>query len=250
VHRIRIFSSREQAQRLADELRPRFGPGGLEVEPVWNYPANEFGRTLPPDTAVSAALSLAARQLVGRRDPFEFLPPRVSAWEQLTARYASGKWRRAGVAAAAVLLVVAGMFAFQQWQLTSLRSRWSRMSAQVKDLQQVSQQITQYRSWFDNSLPYLTILKELTAAFPEDGAVTAKTLEVREVTENRDTGAPSGLRAISCAGNAASYAAWIKTVHQVGEIPGALDLAQQTRGKSPLQFTLDFRLNPGVEHED
>jgi hypothetical protein len=40
--------------------------------------------------------------------------------------------------------------------------------------------IKQYRPWYDESARSLSILRQLTQAFPEDGVVTAKTLEIRE----------------------------------------------------------------------
>src|SRR5262249_52406861 len=120
VKRIRIFGPRDQTQKLADEIRPRFEPGGLKVDLVTTYPPNEFGKTIPSDTQVSAAFSLAARPLVGRSGPFEFLPPKVSAWQRATSKYAPGKLRKVGAAAAAVALVVIGLFGYQQWQLTRL----------------------------------------------------------------------------------------------------------------------------------
>ncbi len=244
VKRIRIFGSRSQAQQLADEIRPRFEPGGLIVETVVTYPADEFGRSISPETPVSPAFSLAARHLVGRDDPFEFLPPKVSAWQEMTARYASGKWRTAGAAAAALLVIAGGMLAVQEWQLSRLRSQWAGMSAKVKDLSDVQDQIQKYRPWFDESFRYLTILKELTTAFPEDGSVTAKTLEIRDLADARD------VNVVSCSGNAANYAALQKTVHQLGAIAGVSDLNVPTRGKTPIQFTFDFHLSGGGLHEN
>jgi hypothetical protein len=244
VKRIRIFGAPEAARRLADEIRARFEPGGLSVEAVPAYPPNEFGRTIPPETPVSAAFSLAARQLAGRSDPFEFLPPKVSAFEQLTSKYASGKLRTAGLVAAAVVAVVAGLFAVQQWRLTRLRSQWAGMSANVKELGDVQDQIQKYRPWFDESFRYLGILKALTTAFPEDGSVTAKTLEIRELPEARD------VSVVSCSGNAASYSALQRTVHQLGAIQGVTDLNVPTRGKTPIQFTFDFHLNSGGMNEN
>ena len=208
------------------------------------YPADEFGRTIPPETPVSPAFSLAARQLIGRNDPFEFLPPRVSAWQQMTSKYASGKLRTAGLAAAAVVILAGGLFAFQQWQLARLRSRWQGMSAKVKELNDVQDQIQKYRPWFDTSFRYLGALKELTAAFSEDGSLTAKTLEIRELPDVRE------VNVVSCSGNAANYAALQKTVHQLGAIRGVSDLNVPTRGKAPIQFTLDFHLNVGGPNEN
>jgi hypothetical protein len=244
VKRIRIFGSRDAAQKLADEIRARFEPGGLSVKTVPTYPPNEFGRTIPAETPVSAAFSMAARHLAGHGPPFEFLPPKVSSWEQMTSKYASGKLRTAAVAAAAVLVLCAGAFAVQQWQLSRLRSKWAGMSAKVKELTAVQDQIQQYRPWFDGSFRYLGILKALTTAFPEDGSVTAKTLEIRELPEARN------VSVVSCSGNAASYSALQRTVHQLGVIQGVTELNVPTRGKTPIQFTFDFHLNGGGMNEN
>jgi hypothetical protein len=55
---------------------------------------------------------------------------------------------------------------------------------------------------------------------------------------------------VSCSGNAANYAALQKTVHQLGAIRGVSDLNVPTRGKAPIQFTLDFHLNVGGPNEN
>jgi hypothetical protein len=233
VKRIRVFGPREQAQRLAEEIAPRFEPSGLKVEWIATYPANEFSRTIPPETPVSGAFSLAARHLIGRNDPFEFLPPKISAWERITSKYAPGKLRKAGAIAAAAVLVVIALFGYQQWQLNSLRSEWKQMSAKVTDLENVSGQISQYRPWFDPTFRCLSIMKQLTTAFPEDGSVTAKTVEIRD------------MNTVTCSGNADSYAALIRTVHQLGTNNGVSDLVPQTRGKSPIQFSFEYHVNGG-----
>ena len=61
VRRLRIFGPRNQAEKLAGDLRPRFEPAGLKLEVVAAYPPGEFGRTIPADTIVSPMFSLAAR---------------------------------------------------------------------------------------------------------------------------------------------------------------------------------------------
>lgn len=239
VKRIRVFGPRNPAQKLADDIRPRFEAGGVNVEAVTAYAPDEFGRTIPADTPVSPAFSLAARRLVDRADPFEFLPPHISQWREVTGRYASGRWRTAGLAAAAIVILGAGAFGIQEWQLARLRSRWADMSARVEELSAVQGQIQKYRPWFDESFRYLNILREVTAAFSEDGSLTAKTLEIRDLPET------PGASAVSCSGNATTYAALQKTVHQLGAVNGLSDLNVPTRGKAPIQFTLDFHLNSG-----
>ena len=208
VKRIRVFGPREQAQRLVDEIRPRFEPGGLKVELVATYPAGEFSRTIPSDTPVSGAFSLVARQLTGRTDPFEFLPPKISAWQRVAAKYTSGKLRTAGAAAAVLLLIVFALFGYQQWQLTKLRSQWAKMSTKVGELKAVEAQIKQYRPWFDSTFHYLVALRDITRAFPENGSVTAKTIEIRD------------WNTVNCSGTAQNNTALIDTQHRLGAVEG------------------------------
>lgn len=237
--RIRIFGPRDLAQPLADEMELRFEPMGLKIEVVSAYAPNEFGVALPPDTPVSPAFSLAARQLLGEAPAFEFLPPRPTAWEQLVTRYASGRWRSVGAAAAAVVALVGGFFLFQEIQLIVLRSQWSAMSTKVRELDGLQQQIQHYRPWFDESFRSLTILRRLTMAFSEDGAVTAKTLDIRDGNT------------VTCTGTARDNAALLRTLNQLRTTEGVTDVKLQTiRGKSPMQFTFDVRYGSGGGNEN
>jgi len=239
VKTIRIFGVRDLAQQLADELMLTFEPAGLEVEVVTAYAPAEFGVQLPPTATLSGAFSLAARALVGQSPALEYLPPKPTAWQQFTGRYASGQRRTIGLAAAAVLLLIAGAFAVQQIQLTLLRTRWNRMSTQVRELESLSQQIGQYRPWFDDSFRSLSILKGITLAFPQDGAVTAKSIDIRDG------------RVVSCSGNARDQASFLKTYAQLRAAENITDLkVDQMRGKTPMQFTFAFRWNAGGSHEN
>ena len=239
VRHIRIFGPRDLSQQLADELELRLEPMGLKVELVTRYAANELGLQLPPDAAVSPALSLAARCLAGRATPFEFLPPRVTAWRQVATRYSSGKLRAAGAAAALLLLIVGGLFLFQQWQLMRLQSQWNGMAARVKELEKVTEQIHQFRPWFDESARGLSILRQLTLAFPETGVVTAKSVEIRE------------LNAVTCTGTARDNQELAKTMDRLSSTPGITDFHRgPIRGKSPIQFTFDYRWSEGGKREN
>jgi hypothetical protein len=239
VHQIRIFGPRDLSQQLADEVELRLEPMGLKIESVSRYADNEFGLGLPADSAVSPALSLAAERLAGRRTPFEFLLPRVTAWKQVTARYSSGKLRTVGAAAAVVLLIVAGLFGIQQFQLAGLQSQWRAIAPKVKELEKVTQDIHQFRPWFDNSIRVLTILRQLTQAFPEDGVVSAKTVEIRD------------LSAVTCTGTTRDNQSLNKTIERLRSSGGISDLHVSTiRGKSPMQFTFDYHWNEGGKNAD
>jgi hypothetical protein len=235
VRRIRVFGPRDLAQQLLDEMDLRLDATGLKADAVGRYAAGEFGIQLPPDAAVSAAFSLAANQLAGRRPVFEFLPPRVTAFQQLAARHTSGKLRTAISAAAAAALVAGALFLYQQCQLWRLESQWGKMQATVRQLEGLQEHIRKYRPWFDESVRGLTVLRHLTEAFPEDGSVTAKTVEIRN------------LNAVTCTGIARNYQALLKTVEKLRAVPQIPDVnLGPTRGQSPaLQFTFNFQVSEG-----
>jgi hypothetical protein len=86
LHTVRVYGSTDAAQRLVQDLIPRLASLGLQVELVRTYAPDEFRSRPPADTQVSPALSLAARHVTGVPCRFEFLPPKTSAWQQLTAR--------------------------------------------------------------------------------------------------------------------------------------------------------------------
>jgi hypothetical protein len=239
VKRIRIFGPRELAQPLADEMELRFEPMGLSVEIISANQPDDFGATLPPDAPVSAAFNLAARLLAGKSPAFEFLPPKPTLIEQFATKYSSGRLRTVGAIAAGIILIIAGLFFIQQIELWRLRSQWSKMSAKVSDLQAVQDNIRQYRPWFDDSFRDLAILRELTLAFPEDGVVTAKTIEIQS----------DGT--VSCSGNARDSAALLATLAKLRAADGVGALkVDLLHGKTPMQFTFDFQYGNGGAHEN
>ena len=239
VRRVRVFGPRDAAEKLVADLRPRFAPAGLAVEAVTAYAPGELGAQVRAETGVSAALSLAARYLTGRGAVFELLPPRVTAWQQFSTRYSSKKLGLVGATAVAVALVVAGLFLFQQWQLSRLRGQWDAMSAKVLAIEEWQQQIRKYRPWFDDSRRTLSILRRLSEAFPEEGVVSTKTVEIRDPGR------------VTCSGTARDNPTLLRTLDQLRAVREVSDLkVEQIRGKSPLQFTFDFRWSEGGRHED
>ena len=239
VRRIRIFGPRDLAQALADEMELRFESMGLTVEMARNYAADEFGLQLLSETPISPAFSLAARRLAGQAPAFEFLPPKPTAWQQIATKCSSGRLRSAGAAAAGVVLIGGGLFLFQEIQLMLLRSQWSAISAKAGELDGLQKQIRQYRPWFDESFQSLSIMRQLTTAFPEDGAVTAKSVEIHDGN------------VVSCSGTARDNTALLRTLSQLRAANNVADLkVDQIRGKSPLQFTFDFHWGKGGKLEN
>ncbi|HEY2082712.1 MAG TPA: hypothetical protein VGI88_07980 [Verrucomicrobiae bacterium] len=235
VRTVRIFGPRDFAQQLADELELRLEQMSLKVEVVRNYAPGEFGVQFPPETPVSPAFSFAAQFLTGQNTFVEFLPPHVPAWQQLAAKYGTGKARKAIGAAIAVLVILLGAFLYQEVQLVHWQSRWNQISGEVGELKGIEAKIHQYRPWTDDSVRGLTILKEITLAFPEDGAVTAKNLEIRD------------LSTVICSGTARSLPSLFTVQGQLQKTAGIFGVkVTQVRGHSPaLQFTMDIQCSPG-----
>ena len=234
VKSIRIFGPRELAQPLADELELRFEPMGIKVELVSAYAPNEFGVTLPVETSLSAAFSLAARFLVEQKPAFEFLPPKPNFIEQFVSKYSSGRLRTTSAVAAGVAAIIIGIFLFQQIQLWRLRSQWSHIAVKVGELQAVQDNIRQYRSWYDGTFPNLAILRQLSVSFPEDGSVTAKNIAVHDGNT------------VTCSGTARDYASLLAMQARLRAADGVANVQlQQVRGKAPMQFVFAFKFNNG-----
>jgi hypothetical protein len=235
IRTVRIFGPRDFAQQLADELELRLEQMSLKVEVVRNYTSDEFGVEFPSDAAVSPAFSLAAQYLAGRETFIEFLPPKVPAWKEFAGKYGSGKARQAIGAAAVVLVILLGAFLYQEVQLVTWESRWKQISGEVGELNATKAKIDQYRPWADDSIRGLTILKQITQAFPEDGAVTAKTVEIRD------------LSTVICSGTARSMQSLFMVQGKLQKDPGVAGVkVTQIRGHSPaLQFTMDIQCNEG-----
>jgi hypothetical protein len=134
-----------------------------------------------------------------------------------------------------VALLVVGAFLVQQWQLSRLQSQWTAMEPKVKELENMQQQIRKFRPWFDASFRNLSILRKLTEAFPEDGAVSAKTVEIRN------------LASVTCSGTARNNQALLQMRDKLSAAEGIREVhIEQTRGSAPLQFTFNFHWGEGT----
>jgi hypothetical protein len=233
LRRIRIFGPSDEVRHLAGDLEKKFQPVGLAVEAVTRYTAGELGASVPADTAVSPAFSLAAAVLVGRAGFMDFLPPKVTRWQQLSARFASGKMRSSLTIAAAIGLLIGGAFLYQQIQLWRLQKEWKAMEQKVKVIKNLETTINQYRPWFDESVRGLTIMRALTTAFPQNGSLTAKHIEIRD------------LKNVTCDGMAQSYQDPALTLARLARVRQVTGIVRgPIRGTPPnLQFSFSFIWN-------
>jgi hypothetical protein len=163
----------------------------------------------------------------------EFLPPKPGRWEAALARYNSKRLATTGMAVGSLVLIVAAAFVWQSVRLWSLRSDWDGMQVQVTGLKGVQDRIRDYRPWYDHSFSDLRILARVTACFPQNGSVTAKTFEVHQ---------QDAVTTVSISGTARDGQALLRTQDQLRKAQEiqALKL-ENISGKMPAQFTLTFR---------
>ena len=80
----------------------------------------------------------------------------------------------------------------------------------------------------------LSILRLVSLAFPENGSVTAKTIEVHD----------GGM--VTCSGTAINYASLLAMQSNLQKLDGVTDVKlEQIRGKAPMQFVFGFKFNNG-----
>lgn len=227
---VHLFGREQISAGSAEKITEALTQLGMAAEWVKAYSPKQFDRPIEPSAPVSLPVTTAAREITQKRVGFEFLPPRISVWQHMGRRLSSRKLAWAGLIAMSLFALVGGSFFYQHWRLTRLRNQWASMEPQVVELQTMQQNIRQFRPWFDESQPSLSILRQLTEAFPEDGAVSAKTLEISDSSK------------VTCSGVAGDSQAFLRMLDRLRADRMVTELAvDQMRGKTPLQFTFNFQ---------
>jgi hypothetical protein len=240
VKRVRVFGRSDDADELAEVLAPRLEAQGLALEQVPVHAPGEFDLKLPVNTPVSAALAMVMRRLAGQKTPFEFLPPKVSAWQQFSSKYSSPRLVTVGATAGAVVAVVFLAFFVQQTLLWYWGHRWNNIKERVFVLEDTQANLRRYRPWYDTSFRELSILRRLTEAFPQEGTVSAKQIEIR------DPNKPGELVTVTCTGTARSRTAYAQVKDRLAKARNVVEIhTQQERGNSPIEFTFDFKWSEG-----
>ncbi len=233
IKRVRIIGSADVAGPLAIQLADRILALGLVSEVLVSSDTDTGTSGSLSGKTLTAPTALALRFLSGLSSTFEFLPPKPTWISQLVAKYSAGRLQAAGALAAALVALLSGALLYQQIQLALLNSRWSRIAAKVAELETMQQQIRQYRPWFDDNISNLGVIRELSAVFPQDGSVTATSIDIRDSSQ------------VTCSGVARDSATFLRMIETLNGVPGILALHRdQIRGTSPIQFTFRFQWKP------
>ncbi len=226
VQEAHFSGSPVSAESLCTEMRPHLTRMGI---------ASRFDRPPGSDGAAhpGAALEAAGQHLRGRAVAFEFLTPEVNRW-QLVAKQFDDRRRRwlAGAVVAALVLPIL-VFIVRSRMESRLNAEWDGMKRQVADVENLQQRIRTFRLWFEPAPPNLQILEALDSAFPEQGEVWAKSVQINDGGK------------ITCAGFARNQTALLTFLDRLRALPEAREVQmQQQRGDNPIQFSMTYKWGP------
>lgn len=187
----------------------------------------EAADDLGPGTAVQAA------ERVLRDEPvtFEFAPRIVPKW-QLLFQQADSQRKRLIVGGIAALIVLPLLVLMIRSKIESgLETEWNAMRSNVTELEGLQQRIRQFRPWFDATPHSLQIMEGLVGAFPEQGDVWAKSIQVTAASK------------VTCTGFARNQPALLGLLDRLRAMEQVTDLqVQQVRGENPVEFSISYKI--------
>jgi hypothetical protein len=230
VRRIQVFGQGAAVELLWTGLRSSMEGMGVTVDLAVLADDGPVTKRLPSGLALTPWAMLAARYLNEVPPTLQYLQPKVSPFRQFLAKCSTRRTAWVAGTAGTIGMVLLLGFLVQQVQLWRWQSKWKAVSSRVYELEDMQSQIRRYRPWFDESIRSLSILKRLTEAFPEDGAVSAKTVEMRDSSQ------------VTCHGTARDRQALLRVLEKLGGGEEVNNVkVEQIRGKTPLEFTFSFQ---------
>jgi len=187
----------------------------------------------PAQDSPGAAAEAARLRLRDQPVAFEFVVPETKRWQELFERFDSTKRRRVIYAAVGLVLLPVLLFFIRSEIESHYQSRWNGMQQDAGDLDTMQQQIRLYHPWFKQTPESLQVVQSLVLAFPDEGDVWAKSIQVAE-----------GYK-VTCTGFARTQPALMTLLAHLRARPDISSLqVQQIRGENPIQFTLAYQWEP------
>lgn len=229
IRELRILGPGSTTDHFANEVEPRAQRLGLTVTRLTSSGGTEHGLKVKGEAPLCGALSLAVQFLCDAPPALNFLPPKPTLWQQVSRRYSGKRVAYTGATAGVIAAITLAIFVFQGIRLSALRNDWDAMESKVTELDELQQDIREFRPWFDADITSLEILKRVTEAFPEEGSVTAKTLEIQNQTE------------VNISGITRDNTALLDMLDRMRDVKEIRDVRVDTiRGRTPMQFTFNF----------
>jgi len=214
------------AQRLCVATRNDLQRMGIESPACGDAPG---AANLAPD-AVGAAAETARRRLRAEPIAFEFIVPETKPWQAMLERIDTKGRRRLALAAACLVVLPLVMLFIRSRIESHYEQRWDDMAAAANELDGLQQKIREFRPWFAATPQGLQLMESLVSAFPDQGDVWAKSVQVAE-----------GYK-VTCTGYAKTQQALLALLDKMRKRPDITALqVQQMRGDSPVQFAITYQ---------
>jgi hypothetical protein len=224
--------SAESARRLCTEIRDDLQRMGIRAIDCEAAAAPDPGAT----SGAGAAADAAGRMLRGETVPFEFIVPEVKRWEATFVRLNTKRNRWIVVGVLGVIFLPVFLFIVRSEYESHLNAEWDAMRDNVAQLDALTQKIHRFRPWFDPQPETLKAIESLIAAFPEQGDVWAKSVQISPGYH------------VTCTGFARSQAALLPMLDRLRARPGVSSLqVPQLRGDKPVQFSITYLWQPPHE---
>jgi hypothetical protein len=183
------------------------------------------------DSAISLyAYVNAINHLSGKSPCFEFLKPSLGRIRKIMGRVSARRFFWLAITSAALVLILFCAFFIQYQYLAHLERRWKNMEEGVKEVESLKERIKKNQPWHDDAIHSLSLLKDITGAFPERGDVWVKTLEIRNLSEVQFTG------------EARNNRVWLEMLSKLRKLSSVKDLKvlQVKEGEGLIQFSIKF----------
>lgn len=176
------------------------------------------------------AFAAAINHLSGKSPCFELLQPSLGRIRKIMGRVSARRFFWLAVASASVFLVICCAFFIQYQYMASLERKWKTMEPGVKEVESLQEKLKKYRPWNEDAIYSLSLLRDMTGAFPEKGDVWVKTLEIRNLSEVQFTG------------EARNNRVWLEMLAKLRKISSVEDLKvlQVKEGEGIIQFSIKF----------
>ena len=228
VKEARFAGTRTSAEFLRRETEEPLRRLGIASRIVDTEPA---GKGMPEHAG--AAIEAAARQLHGKPVAFEFVAPKVARWQTVFQRFDSRRRRWAIAAASLFIVLPLVVFIIRARIERSLANEWKAMQKNVAELESLQRKIRTFRPWFDAVPQAVGAFDGLALAFPDQGDVWAKSIQLGENNK------------VTCSGFAKTQPALMSLVERLRTRPDvAMVQIQQVRGENPVQFSLTYKWEP------
>ena len=186
----------------------------------------------PPDQ--SPLQRAGETYLLKQRSALEFLPPKENQLQAFAKKVSSRSNAWVGGTVGTIVLLTFVIYYFQGYRLNSLETEWAGMADKVTELEALQGKIRQFRPWFTRSAESLEIAKQLSEAFPREGSIWVKSVQIKE--NNR----------IFCSGSARNNQELLTVMDELRGMEHITEVTlQQVRGEAPVQFAFNFEWKSG-----